>query len=163
MARHLYASFHYADIWRANVVRNSNTLKAKFDEVGFYDHSLWEEAKTKGDPAIKRLIDKGMVGAGVTVVLIGSRTYSRPWVLYEVEKSHTEGMGLLAIHINGIRDQFGGVKRLGRNPLDVVTTNHRLFGRRRLSSIYATYDWVRDRGYSNVGAWVERAAAAAGR
>jgi hypothetical protein len=162
MTRHLYSSFHYADVWRANVVRKSNVLKKSADEVGFYDHSLWEKAKTKGADAIQRLIDRGMVGASVTVVLVGSETYSRPWVLYEIEKSHSEQMGLIAIHINGIRDQTGRTKRRGPNPLDYVTTPG-FFGRRQLSSIYATYDWVHDSGYANVARWIDKAAIQAGR
>jgi hypothetical protein len=163
MARHLYSSFHYADIWRANVVRNSNALKQTGDEVGFYDHSLWEDAKTKGNAAIQRLIDRGLKGAGVTVVLIGSGTYERRWVLYEIEKSHADGMGLLAIHINGIRDQSGRSKLRGRNPLDRVRVPGGFLGPRRLSSIYSTYDWVADDGYRNIGSWVESAAKRAGR
>jgi len=163
MARHVYSSFHYDDIWRANVVRKSNTLKTTATEVGFYDHSLWEEAKTKGKPAVKRLIDQGMAGAGVTVVLIGAKTYSRPWVIYEIEKSHADEMGLLAIHINGIKDQAGYTKSWGTNPLDYVSTPGGVLGPRRLSSVYKTYDWTQNNGYSNVGTWIEAAARAAGR
>lgn len=163
MARHVYSSFHYADVWRANVVRNSSTVQAVGTEVGFYDHSLWEKAKTQGNAAIKKLIDDGMAGAGVTIVLVGSETYRRKWVLYEVEKSHTDRMGLLAIHINSIRDQSGLTKQLGPNPLDYVTTNHPLWGQQRLSDTYRTYDWIRDDGYHNAGRWIEEAAKAAGR
>lgn len=163
MARHLYSSFHYADIWRANVVRNSNVLRSTANEVGFYDHSLWEEAKTKGSVAIQRLIDDGMKGAGVTVVLVGTETYQRPWVLYEIEKSHHDGMGMLAIHINSIADQQQQQKVLGPNPFDYVNVPGGVFGTQRLSNRYPLYDWASQNGYLNVGTWVEAAAIAAGR
>ena len=163
MARQVYSSFHYADIWRANVVRKSNTVRAAGTEIGFYDHSLWEKAKTQGSAAIQKLIDDGMAGAGVTVVLIGSETYQRPWVLYEIEKSHVDGMGILGIHINSIKDQSGNTKWGGPNPLDYVTVDQGLFGKQPLSALYQTYDWVSDNGYQNAGQWIENAAKAAGR
>jgi hypothetical protein len=163
MARHVYSSFHYDDVWRANVVRNSNTIKAAGTEVGFYDHSLWEEAKTKGPAAIQKLIDSGMAGAGVTIVLIGSKTYERPWVLYEIEKSHADGMGLLGIHMNSIRDQSANAKWNGPNPLDYVTAPGPYGGSQQLSRLYSTYDWIGNNGYQNAGVWIEAAATAAGR
>lgn len=163
MARYVYSSFHYADIWRANVVRKSGTVKAVGTEIGFYDHSLWEKAKTQGDAAIQKLIDEGMAGAGVTIVLVGSETYSRKWVLYEIEKSHADGMGLLAVHINAIRDQAGNTHTSGPNPLDYVSVPGGLFGQQRLSDLYRTYDWIYDDGYNNAGTWIEEAAKAAGR
>jgi hypothetical protein len=163
MARQVYASFHYADIWRANVVRKSSTVRAAGTEVGFYDHSLWEKAKTKGDAAIKRLIDEGMVGAGVTMVLVGSETYMRPWVLYEIEKSHADGMGVVAVHINSIRGQDQLTKSIGPNPLDYVSVPQGVWGKQPLSALYRTYDWVSDNGYANAGSWIDEAARAAGR
>ncbi|UJA20481.1 TIR domain-containing protein [Thermoleophilia bacterium SCSIO 60948] len=165
MSRQVYASFHYDDVWRANVVRKSNTLKRNAEEVGFYDHSLWEEAKTKGAAAIQRLIDDGMRGAGVTVVLIGSETYAREWVGYEIQKSHADSMGMLGIHINGIRGENGQVKGAGPNPFDYFETTDGggFFGRQTLSRFYRTYDWILDDGYNNVGAWIEAAARDAGR
>ena len=46
MARRVFFSFHYADIMNANIVRNSGQFKPN-SETGFYDKSLWEEAKPK--------------------------------------------------------------------------------------------------------------------
>ena len=55
MPRRVFFSFHYADIMNANIVRMSGQFKPT-KETGFYDASLWEEAKLKGEAAIKRLI-----------------------------------------------------------------------------------------------------------
>ena len=50
MARRVFFSFHYErDIWRVNVVRNSWLTKGR-EAAGFWDASLWEEAKKKGRP-----------------------------------------------------------------------------------------------------------------
>jgi hypothetical protein len=98
--RRVYFSFHYDnDIWRASNVRNS----ARFDAVArasWSDASIWEEAKRKGDDAIRRLIDNGLKNTSVTAVLIGEETASRRWVNYEIEKSIKRGNGLLGVRIH---------------------------------------------------------------
>jgi hypothetical protein len=163
MARQVYFSFHFDDVQRANIVRNSQTIRAADNEVGYYDHSLWEEAKTKGVSAIESLIDDGLSGASVTVVLIGTETYRRSWVLYEIAKSHNQGMGLLGIHINGIGDWNGLAGAPGPNPFAEVSVPAPLGGRTPLSSFYPVYDWVGDDGYTNAPEWIEQAATHAGR
>ncbi|GAH77614.1 unnamed protein product, partial [marine sediment metagenome] len=86
MARKVYFSFHYADVWRVNQIRNS-WLTQGGEANTFYDGSLWEESRMKGDAAIKRLINLGLTGTGVTAVLIGQHTAKRKYVLYEIEMS----------------------------------------------------------------------------
>ena len=76
MARCVFFSFHYADIWRVNVVRNSHVVDGTA-VAGFQDGSLWEEAKKKGEAAIKKMIDESLVGTSVTCVLIGEKTSQR--------------------------------------------------------------------------------------
>jgi hypothetical protein len=58
MVRRVFFSFHYRDVenFRANVVRNSEIVRG-IEKAGFYDASLWEQAKTRGVLAIKNLID----------------------------------------------------------------------------------------------------------
>jgi hypothetical protein len=163
MARQTFFSFHYDDIWRANVVRNSGTVTAAADEVGYYDHSLWETAKTQGDAAIQRLIDAGLNGASVTVVLVGAQTAQRKWVNYEIKKSHGDGKGLLAITLHNIRATAQNYGIPGPNPLAGFWVPDVFGGRRYLSDIWPTYDWINDDGYNNVGAWIEAAAQQAGR
>lgn len=98
MARRVFFSFHYDDIMNANIVRMSGQFKPTAD-TGFYDASLWEEAKTKGDPAIKKLIDAGLNNTGVTCVLLGKETSARKWCRYEVDKSLEDGKGILGIYL----------------------------------------------------------------
>lgn len=162
MGKRIFFSFHYErDIWRANVVRNSWVTQDR-EEAGFWDASLWEEAKKKGDDAIKRMIDKGLEGTSVTVVLIGAETSDRDWVKYEIKKSHERGNGLLGVYIHNIEDQYGYTDTKGDNPFDYFYIDQD--GKKvYLSEIYPTYDWVNDDGYNNFGNWVEKAAKKAGR
>ena len=146
VARKAFFSFHYGrDISRANVVRKSWVTKDQ-GTAGFIDASLWEEAKAKGDAAIKRLIDDQMMGTTVTAVLIGSETAQRTYVNYEIAKSIERGNGIFGIYIQNIRDLNGNTAPKGANPL---------------AAGYSTYDWVSGNGYANLGTWVEAAYQAA--
>ena len=92
MARRVFFSFHYDDVARANVVRNSDQITRRYEgAVRFYDKSLWEEAKKQGPLAIKRMINRGLEGSSVTCVLIGQHTWKRPWVRYEILKKPPSG------------------------------------------------------------------------
>jgi hypothetical protein len=149
MARRVFFSFHYErDVWRASVVRNSWVTKPDRESAGFFDAGMWEEAKKKGDAAIKKLIDDALVGTTVTAVLIGAETSTRTYVKYEIDQSVARGNGLLGIRIHNIRDKDGKADTWGANPLP---------------SGYSVYDWVNDNGYDNLGTWVEMAARKAGK
>lgn len=162
MARRTFFSFHYErDIWRSCVVRNSWITQDR-EAAGFFDASLWEEAKKKGDDAIKRLIDAGLKNTTVTVVLVGTATASRPYVKYEIDESLKRGNGLLAVYIHGIKDKDGKTDTKGKNPfenLTIVQNGKTVY----LSSLYKTYDYCTDDGYKNLGTWIEAAAKAAGK
>ena len=146
MARHVYFAFHYQrDIWRVNVVRNSNVVEG-FEYAGFIDSSLWEEARRKGDEAIKRLINDGLSGTSVTVVLIGARTSEREYVDYEIKQSWKRGNGLIGVYIHNIEDRSGLTDTKGNDPF--VANGYKGI---------KTYDWVYDDGYSNLGDWVDAA------
>ncbi len=144
----MFFSFHYErDIWRANVVRNSWVTQSR-EAAGYFDASLWEEAKKKGDAAIKAMIDSALINTSVTVVLVGQYTASRPYVNYEIQRSMARGNGLLGVRIEKIGDRNGDTDDAGENPLPAKYPLHR---------------WNTDGGHSNMGAWIESAAKAAGR
>jgi hypothetical protein len=149
MARRAFFSFHYErDISRANVVRNSWVTKADREAAGFFDAGLWEEAKKKGDVAIKTMIDAALRNTSVTAVLIGRNTADRNYVRYEIEQSIARGNGILGVWIHKIKNLAGEMDEAGKNPLP---------------SKYKVYAWNRDEGYMNFGTWVEDAAKVAGR
>jgi hypothetical protein len=145
MARKVFFSFHYErDIWRTNVVRNSGIVEGSA-AAGFHDASLWEEAEKKGDADVKKLIDKGLVGTSVTVVLIGAETSTRKFVGYEIEQSIARGNGLLGVYSSGIKDQKGNTDIQGLPPSPLTKAGA------------SCYYWDRDK----FGEWVEAAYKAA--
>lgn len=148
MTRRVFFSFHYQrDIFRANVVRNSWITRDR-EAAGFFDASLWERAQTKGDAAIRALIDEGLKNTSATVVLIGKETATRSYVKYEIGQSIARGNGLLGVRIEKIKDIRRNVDDAGTNPLP---------------STYPVYLWNKDDGYANLGSWVEKAVKDAGR
>jgi hypothetical protein len=160
MARRAFFSFHYErDIWRANVVRNSWVTQGDREAAGFWDASLWEEAKKKGDYAIKQMIDNALYNTSVTVVLIGAETASRKYVQYEIEQSFERGKGLLGIYINQIGDRNGNTDYVGNNPFNYFKDDYG----NSFSTLFHTYYWFRDDGYKNIGSWIRKAAEDAGR
>ena len=122
MAKRVFFSFHYQDVidFRANIVRNHWVAKPDRTAAGFYDASIWEETKRQGIVALKRLINSGLENTSNTCVLIGSNTYSRPWVRYELLKSFKRNNHLFGVHINGIKGKDGQTKDLGPNPFEVL-------------------------------------------
>ena len=102
MARRVYFAFHYErDIFRVNVVRNSNVVLGTTD-AGFFDKSEYEEIKRKNPEEIARRLREKMKGTSVTVVLIGRETYQRPWVAWEIEQSVANKNGLLGVYIHHV-------------------------------------------------------------
>lgn len=122
MAKRVFFSFHYIDVaeFRANVVRNHWLTKPDREICGYYDASIWESAQKQGDVALKRLINSGLEQTTNTCVLIGSQTYERPWVRYELLKSFKRGNHLFGVHINSIKCKDGKTKIKAPNPLEYV-------------------------------------------
>lgn len=97
-----------------------------------------------------------MTQTSVTVVLIGAETANRMWVDYEIRRSIELGKGLLGIRINNVPSMSSGTDYAGNNPFtqygpysgSPVRTTHDV----------PIYDWVNDKGFSNLGSWVEAAA-----
>jgi hypothetical protein len=130
MAKRVFFSFYYQDVveFRANVVRKHWITKPDREEAGFFDASIWEKAKKTNPTAVKRLINSGLDGTSVTCVLIGSQTYARPWVRYEIMKSFRKGNKLLAVHINSILGKDQRTKPRGRNPLEYLGISYSATG-----------------------------------
>lgn len=146
MARRVFFSFKYEDVWRANIVRNSWVTQGT-QAAGFIDAADFESVKRRGDNAIKAWIDNQLRGTSVTVVLVGENTCSSRWVDYEIRKSIEIGNGLLGIDISKIADSSGKVgNRCGQIPKG-----------------FSFYLWNNQDGYKNMGLWIEQAAKAAGR
>ncbi len=118
MAKRVFFSFHYQDVkdFRANVVRNHWLTKEDREDAGFFDGSVWEATKRSGVEKLKNFIDEALDGTTVTCVLIGSETYDRRWVRYEIVSSLCRGNSVFGVHINGIKGKDGLTKGNGPNP-----------------------------------------------
>lgn len=118
-----FFSFHYDDIMRVNNVRNAWKLAHPDREMkrNFYDRSLWETTKRTNPDGLKNLIRRGMEHSSAVCVMVGSGTYLRPWVRYEIARAVVDNRGLLAVHINNLTHvQRRTVDALGPNPLDFM-------------------------------------------
>lgn len=133
--RKVFYSFHYDDIIRVNNVRHTEQFKAKILEVpqSHYDRSLWETSKRTSPKALKELIRDGVKDTSVVCVLIGSQTWSRPWVRYEIARSVIDGKGLLGVDLNSINHhEDRGPHPLGPNPLAYMAVGKMSDGTYRL-------------------------------
>jgi hypothetical protein len=145
--RQTFFSFHYRrDVWRAANIRNSKEFDARA-AAGWNDASLWESTKLRGRDAVRRVIDDGLKGTSVTVVLIGAETSKREWVDYEIERSYERGNGVIGVRIHRLKDQFGNKDRRGETPARLL--QHKAV--------------VHDYDSSSLGGWIELAAIAAGK
>jgi hypothetical protein len=103
MARRVFFSFHFdRDHWRANQVRNSNSIIGA-DDAGFIDDSEWNEVKIKDKNEIARQIRERIARTMVTIVLVGRETHKRYWVDFEIEESINHKNGFLAIYIHHLK------------------------------------------------------------
>ena len=161
MPKKVYFSFHYdRDIVRVSRIRNCATF---LDEAQpFLDKAAWEQVKRNGDSAIMRWIDEQMHGTSVLILCIGTETFERPWVRYEIKKAHLEGRGIVGIYVHQMKDFQGRTDYKGMNPLSTFSYNEN--GKMKyLSDKFHTYDWVDDDGYDNIENWIGEAANIVGR
>lgn len=115
--RRVFYSFYYKeDAWRASQVRNIGVVEGNRPATD----NDWEEVKRGGDEAIRRWIKRQMSGRTCTVVLVGTNTANRRWINYEIQESWRQGMGVVGIHIHGLKDKSGYVSSKGDNPFSYV-------------------------------------------
>jgi len=118
MARRLFYSFHYKpDNSRAAQVRNIGVLEGNSPA----SENDWETITRGGDAAIERWIRDQMKGRSCTVVLVGQNTANRKWINHEITKSWNSGMGIVGIHIHGLKNLDGYIAKMGKNPFDYIT------------------------------------------
>lgn len=147
--RKVFYSFHYdQDNWRASQVRNMGVIEGNRPATD----NDWEAVKRGGENAIKRWIKDQMSGRTCTVVLVGSHTAGRKWIGYEIVESWNKGMGVVGIHVHGLKDGNGHVSAKGSNPFALIKYGD---NGQKLSSIVKCYD---PSGSNSQGryAWIEK-------
>lgn len=156
MSRKAFYSFHYKpDNWRASQVRNMGAIEGN-QPVSDND---WETVTKGGDAAIKKWIAEQMKGRTCVVVLIGTSTAGRRWITHEILEGWNAGMGVLGIHVHGLKDCDSKQCAKGSNPLSSL-----MVGEKKLSEIALVYDPpytestdVYDYIKKNLESWVEEA------
>jgi MTH538 TIR-like domain (DUF1863) len=148
MARKVFYSFHYKpDCWRASTVREIGSIEGNKPA----SDNDWEAVTSGGDDAIKRWISNQMDGKTCVVVLVGTNTANRKWINHEIVKGWDAGLGVVGIHIHGLKNSDKQTSSIGHNPFDYIT--HGANGK-KLSSIVRCYnpagsdsqeryDWIR--------------------
>lgn len=144
MAKRVFFSFHYQDVidFRANVVRQHWVAKADREESGYFDASIWEEARKTNDLGLTRLINDALENTTATCVLVGSETYGRPWVRYEILKSVYRGNHIFAVHINQIKGKDQRIKTNGSNPFDYLALKYSADGKKVEVFEAANGQWI---------------------
>ena len=134
MARRCFFSFHYKpDSKRASQVRQIGTIEGNKPATD----NDWETITSGGDAAIKKWIKEQMQGKSCTVVLVGSNTANRKWINHEIIESWDKGMGVVGIHIHGLKNLDDKISTKGNNPFDYITHGPT---KKKLSSIVKCYN-----------------------
>lgn len=101
MGSKVFYSFYFTeDASRIQQIINMGAVEGQTMLSG----QKWEEVKKRGDAAVKKWIDEQMKGKICAVVLVGTNTSKRPWVGYEIKKAWGDGLGVVGIHIHGLKD-----------------------------------------------------------
>lgn len=126
MARRVFFSFRYKYVWKVNQIRNAPNVIGT-SAAGFADASLWEEAKKKGDAAIKKMIDDALYNTSVTVVCITLGTLGRKYIDYEIDQSLKRGNGLLGLEIHHLKDSDGSTGSPGAHPPKIEANGFKVY------------------------------------
>lgn len=133
--RQVFYSFHYApDCWRAATVRSIGAIEGNRPAPD----NDWETVTRGGDAAIERWIKEQMKYRSCTVILIGSQTANRKWINYEIIESWKAGMGVVGIHIHGLKNNAGLTTTKGNNPFDYLNFDNG--NGKALSTVAKCYD-----------------------
>ncbi len=134
MTRQVFYSFHYKpDVMRVSQVRNIGALEANKPA----SDNDWETVKSGKDAAIKKWIADQMKERSCTVVLVGEKTANRKWINHEIIRSWNEGMGVVGIHIHGLKNTDGYISNKGLNPFSYIDYGN---AGKKLSSIVKCYN-----------------------
>lgn len=152
----VFYSFHFDnDVMRVQQIRQMGMIDGD-EPVSKND---WETVKKRGDAAVEKWIDDNMNYKRCVVVLIGTDTHKRPWVIHEIKKAWVDGRGLIGIHIHNLNCPNNGTCSKGKNPFDQFTFKKNS-GVVVVPPVYDppasnTYNHIKD----NLAAWVDGAIA----
>ena len=114
--------------------------------------------KSKGEDSVKRWIDEQLKNTSVTIVLVGSDTSNREYVRYELQKSFEKGNAVIGVHIHNLEDRDGKTSSNGDTHFGDIGKDKNGNTLYYYNITKGTYDYVNDKGYDNLGKWIEDAA-----
>lgn len=115
--RKIFYSFHFDnDVMRVQLIRNMGIVEGDTP----VSPNEWEKLK-KQEGGVKKWIDNNMDGKSCVIVLVGTETYKRPWVKYEIQKAWDDGRGLFGIHVHNLTCPNNGTCTQGTNPFNQFT------------------------------------------
>lgn len=159
MAEKCFLSFYYdLDNWRVQQVKNMGAI----EEQPLLSANKWEEIEAEGETAIQTWIDNNMKGKKCLIVLVGEKTAGRRWVKYEIKKAWSKGMGVLAVHVHGLKDKDGNQGTKGSNPFTGLTVDGETVSGKIYDPPYSSSTNVYDHIKSNIADWVKTAIDARG-
>lgn len=147
MTRRVFFSFYYDDdSQRVQQIKNMGVI----EHQRIMNSNEWEEVKRKGSNSIKNWINNSMRNTSCTVVLIGTNTYKREWVKYEIKHSIEIGKPIFGIRIHNILNLKGEKSAAGLDPFkELGYTNIDTYD----TTYYDAYGYIKD----NFNKWVEKA------
>lgn len=89
------------------------------------------------------MIDDGLLGTSITVVLIGAQSSNREYINYEIDESIKRSNGIVGVHIHMIKNKDEETDYRGAVPSQLV------------GSKYKVYDWPFDN--ARFSTWIEEA------
>lgn len=132
--RNCFYSFYYIpDNWRAATVRSIGSIEGNAPT----SDNNWESIKKVGEAAIKKWIADQMKGKSCIVVLVGTNTAGRKWIIHEIIKGWDDRKGVVGIHVHGLKDKDGKFSTKGSNPFDSIAYGN---SGKKLSSIVKCYN-----------------------
>ena len=96
----------------------------------------WETIIKSGDKAIEKWIKDQIQYRSCTVVLVGRNTANRKWINYEIIESWNADMGVVGIHIHGLKNRDEYIAEKGDNPFDYIILGQT----KKLSTVVKCYD-----------------------
>jgi hypothetical protein len=158
----VYFCFHQErDEDRARFV---SACTATVDSNRFSDWTdeSWQAAHVAGPESLTHLIDEKLADTHVSCLLIGERTFEKPWILPMLSRSYALGRGILAIHVHNVPDRNGQLVSRGASPMGRLNYRGRDNQEYPFTSYFHTYEWEFGKGEAGMPGWVALAARQAG-
>lgn len=153
--RKVFYSFHYnSDVFRVQQIRNMGVIEGNTPVTP----NQWETLKRTGKTAVRKWIKENLKNKSCVIVLIGSNTFEREWVLYEIKEAWNSGKPIFGIYIHNLKCPKSGKCSKGENPFDQFTVGDYKIKLSKYVKIYSpsyfdAYGDIKE----NIEKWIEDA------